>query len=84
MQCPKCKEISTFTINYISSTEYYAPLFVNEQGEVRIDYDDAEEDGWCGDDIDGDGEMCLCDKCNKRVVIDDIEIVETKDEVLAE
>lgn len=82
MRCPECEEVSTFTHYYTMSTAYAAPLVVDNDGDLQIDYDDAYEGETDADE--DDEEECLCDKCNSQVSIDDIEIVEAENEVPAE
>jgi hypothetical protein len=82
MKCPHCEEISTFTQQWSATTEFWAPLIIDDDGKIHVDYDEAEDSS---SDVDGPStDKCVCDNCNKELSIDNIKIVENENVVLAE
>ena len=75
MKCPACKEITTFKSTYRMDSQYTAPLIVDDDHGVVIDYDNETMNNG-----DQDIELVECDKCNADVAMDEIEIVEVPDE----
>lgn len=83
MKCPECEVVSTFTHEWTGTTDYWAPLTVDNDGDIQVDYDNAYDEGVDDEDYDPVDE-CRCDKCDAIVFIDEIEIVEAEEQVPAE
>jgi hypothetical protein len=82
LKCPECEEVSTFTCGWTGTTQYWAPLTVDNGGDVQIDYDKADNSGEDEDDWEeGD---CDCGKCGAKVPIDNLEVVDVEQGVAAE
>jgi hypothetical protein len=82
MKCPRCEEISTFSQHWSDIVAFEAPLKVNADGKIEVDYYNTEDSSW-NTDIE-DPNRCVCNNCCEELSISKIAIVETEDEVLAE
>lgn len=74
MKCPECGEVSTFAHEWTGTVEFWAPLAVNDDGEIDTDYDNTDESGV--DEEDCELNQCRCDNCNKIISIDSIQVIE--------
>ena len=81
MKCPECEEMSTFTHEWTGTIEFWAPLTVDNDGDIEIDYDNFCDSGI--DSEDSDESECRCDKCGAAVTLDNIEVVDTEEDALA-
>ena len=82
LKCPECGDISTFTHQWWTSTNYIAPVEIDEYGDIDVNFDK----GYCLDDeseYDEGNADTTCDKCGAIVEIDSIEAVEIGEEVSA-
>jgi phage FluMu protein Com len=76
MKCPSCEEVSTFTFEWINQTTHFAPLKLDEDENLQIDYDSGR--GF-PDESEIDEDECRCNECNSVVLIEEIEILETEE-----
>lgn len=82
MKCPECGVVSTFTHQWWTSTNYIAPVHIDEDGEVEVNFDNSD----CLDDeseYDEDQADTRCDKCGAVVELVNIEVVDVRKQVRA-
>jgi len=72
MICPVCKQLSTFQHYFDGLNQYVAPVLVSG-GKPLVDYDGVKLIETF--DLDDEQEICVCDKCENDVEINQIKVL---------